>query len=93
VEAEATNTVTLASEMVVDRNWDCEVDLEERLDGKYKDGAEQDADGHTDQHVAAAGDGLKEDHVVCRGWVNGFLSGIKLVNQFDRLMLQQSLMI
>ena len=55
VEAEATLPITHAREMVVDRNWDRILALEEGFDGKCKYTAEQHADARPDQNVSIAG--------------------------------------
>jgi len=62
VEAEATLPVTLAREMVVDRNRNDVLALEEGLDGQYEKCAEQDADTRPNQ--SGTFNGLSEHHVV-----------------------------
>lgn len=55
MEAEATLPVTLACEMVVDRNGDSVLGREEEaFDGECDKGAEQDADARPDKNIAAA---------------------------------------
>jgi len=55
VEAEVTLPVTLASEMVVDRNGDSALGREkEAFNRKCEKGTEQDADACPDQNIAAA---------------------------------------